>query len=384
MPSHTLHFPGNARIRTQLEHALSAGRLAGSYLFEGAPGAGQEQAAIELAAGAIVGDTDLANPDARRVRRYQHPDLLYVLPVLKPSGRSWQDMPVEDIFDLFRAEQARKAEDPYAQPDFLKKPTIPVKALRELLKLISTRPFEGRGRALILRDADAMDSHGQDTLLKTLEEPPPGRVIVLISSRPEALLPTVLSRCQRVPFDPLPASLLQSLLEDRGLAPARAALLATLADGSADLAVQLAAAEPSPDGDGDAGNPLLEQREAWLDILEVCELGSELQMLDAVQAFTRTGSRGNVTRERAEFLGLAQSWYRELLGLAVGESEPRLFVDQRARLTRLAGLTPAGLAERIQRCEKARAQILGNANAQLTLLGLFFGFRQGALARRAS
>jgi DNA polymerase-3 subunit delta' len=384
MPSHTLHFPGNARLRAQFEHALSAGRLAGSYLFEGAPGAGQEQAAIELAAGVIVGDTDLANPDARRVRRYAHPDLLYVLPVLKPASRSWSDMSAEDIFELFRAEQARKADDPYAQPDYGKKPAIPVKALRELLKMLSTRPFEGRGRALILRDADAMDSHGQDTLLKTLEEPPPGRVIVLISSRPEAMLPTVRSRCQRVPFDPLPASLIQSVLEDRGLAPARAELLATLADGSVELAVQLAAAEPPVDGGGEDGNPLLERREAWLDLLEICELGGELEMLDAVQSFTRGGSRGNVTRERAEFLGLALSWYRELLRLAVGESEPRLFVDQRERLARLAGLTPAALAERIQRCEKARAQILGNVNAQLTLLGLFFGFRQGSLARRAS
>jgi DNA polymerase-3 subunit delta' len=379
--ANALHFRGNPRLRAQLEQALASGRLAGSYLFEGAPGAGQEQAAIELAAGVIVGDTDLANPDARRVRRYAHPDLHYVLPVIKPGSRPWGEMKVEEIFDLFRAEQARKAEDPYAQPDYAKKPHIPIEALRELLTLVFTKPFEGRGKAIIIRDADLIDAPAQDALLKTLEEPPPGRVIILISSRPEALRPTILSRCQRLPFDPLPRAEILAVLAERGLGGPRAELIATLADGSVDTAVQLAAAEAETPGEP---NPLLARREAWLELLEVCELGSELEQLDALQDFVRGGGRENVTRERADFLALAVSWYHELLGQALGATAPRLYVDQRERLARQAGLGAVALVERIQRCERARAQILGYANAQLTLLSLFFTFRQGALARRAS
>jgi len=376
-----LHFRGNPRLRAQLEQALASGRLAGSYLFEGAPGAGQEQAAIELAAGVIVGDTDPANPDARRVRRYAHPDLHYVLPVLKPGSKSWEDMKPEEIFDLFREEQARKGEDPYAQPDYAKKPHIPIKALRELLMILCTKPYEGRGKALIIRDADYIDNDAQDALLKTLEEPPPGRVIILISARPEALRPTILSRCQRLPFDPLPEVEILAVLGERGLSGPRAELLATLADGSVDTAVQLAAAEPETAGEP---NPLLARREAWLELIEVCELGSELEQLDALQAFVRGAGGENVTRTRADFLALAVSWYHELLRLALGATEPRLHVDQRERLARQAGLGAAALVGRIQRCEKARGQILGYANAQLTLLSLFFTFRQGALARRVS
>lgn len=372
-----LHFPGNSRLRAQLEQALASGRLAGSYLFEGAPGAGQEQAAIEVAAGVIAGDTDLENPAARRVRRYAHPDLHYVLPVLKPGSRSWNEMKPEEIFELFREEQARKGEDPYAQPDHGRQPVIPVKALRELLSILCTKPYEGRGKALIIRDADVIDRDSQDTLLKTLEEPPPGRVIILISARPEALRPTILSRCQRLPFDPLPREEILAILAQRGFAGPRAELIATLADGSIERAVQLTAAEPGADGEE---NALLARREAWLELLERCELGSELEMLDLLQAFVRGGGE-NVTRERAEFLGLAVSWYHELLRQAVGEA-PRLHVDQRSRLLRQAGLAPEALVERIQRCERARLQLLGYANAQLTLLALFFGFRQGSLARR--
>lgn len=377
--AYALHFRGNPRLRAQLEQALSSGRLAGSYLFEGAAGAGQEQAAIEVAAGVIAGDTDLENPVARRVRRYAHPDLHYVLPVLKPGSRSWNEMKAEEIFDLFREEQARKGEDPYAQPDYSRQPVIPIKALRELLTILCTKPYEGRGKALIIRDADLIDRDAQDTLLKTLEEPPPGRVIILISARPEALRPTILSRCQRLPFDPLPREEILAILAQRGLAGPRAALLATLADGNVERAVQLAAAEPEAAGEE---NALLARREAWLELLERCELGSELDMLDTLQAFVRGGG-DNVTRERAEFLALAVSWYHELLRQALGEA-PRLHADQGGRLTRQAGLAPEALIERIQRCEKARLQLLGYANAQLTLLALFFGFRQGSLARRTA
>lgn len=380
--STTLHFPGNERVRRQLEGALRRGRLAGSYLFEGAPGAGQEQAAIELAAGVIAGDTDPGHPDARRVRRYAHPDLHYVLPVLKPAGKSWKDMKVEEVFGLFQAEQGHKTEDPHYLPDYDRKPLIPVRALRELLGILCTKPYEGLGKALIIRDADLIGNDGQDALLKTLEEPPPGRVIVLISERPEALRPTVLSRCQRIPFDPLPAEHIEGLLVERGLTPERAAFLASLSDGNVELAVRLARAEPS--GEDEADNVLLVRRESWLDLLDVCELRSERELLDAVQEFVKRGSRGNVSRERAEFLGLTLAWYRELLHRALGGAAPGRFPDQSARLSRHDGLAPEALVERIARCEKARRQILGNVNAQLTLLTLFLGFRQGTLCRRGA
>ena len=379
----TLRISGNERVRRQLETALERGRLAGSYLFEGAPGAGQEQAAIELAAGLIVGDTDPDNPDARRVRRYAHPDLHYVLPVVKPGSRSWAEMSVEEIFGLFREEQGLKTEDPYHLPTYEKKPIIPIRALRELLGILSTKPYEGRGKALIIRDADLIDNAGQDTLLKTLEEPPPGRVIILLSERPEALRPTVLSRCQRIPFDPVPEEEILALLEERGLDRERAGFLAALADGNLELAVRLASAEPDPGEEGEV-NPLLERREAWLDLLDICELGSEREMLDALQEFVKGGAKGNVSRERADFLGLAIAWYRDLLHREMGAAAPRRFPDQERRLGRHAGLEPEGLVARIQRCEKARRQILGNVNAQLTLITLFFSFRQAGLKRRGA
>ena len=375
-----LHFPGNERIRLQLERALASGRLAPSYLFEGAPGAGQEQAAVELAAAFIVGDTSLDHPDARRVRRYSHPDLHYLLPVLKVQSKAWDQHSPEELLALFREQQGHKAADPYYLPQFDKQPRYPVKGMRAILEVLAAKPFEGRGQALILREAEQMEDLAQDTLLKTLEEVPRNTLIILISYQPEALRPTILSRCQRLPFDPLTPAVLEAVLSDRGVEPQRAATFAVLAEGDIEQAIRLASAE---DGEG-GGNALLARREEWLDLLDRCEFGSELAMMDALQGFLRQGAKDNPTQTRADFLALAISWYREVLRHVMEPGRPRVHVDQIERLRRYRDLSAEGLVERIRSCEKARLQILGNVHAELTLLSLFFSFRTGRSLRRSA
>ncbi len=380
-----LYFPGNERIRAQLERVLTGGRLAGSYLFEGAPGAAQELAAVELAAGVIVGDTDPANPDAARVRRWSHPDLHYLLPVLKPSGKAWNNIRPEDLLALFREQQGHKIDDPLYLPQYKSKPHLPIEALRLVMRIVATKPYEGRGKVLIIRDADQMQSEAQDTLLKSLEEPPADTLLILISYRPEALRPTILSRCQRVPFDPLGAEDIAVALAERGVSGERARFLATLADGNLELAAQYAAAEQEEDEDGKNGNALLAARTESLALLDTCEFGSELEMMDAISAFARKGKgTSNPVRARAEFLSLAVSWYREVLRQELEEGPLRVHIDQGERLERYRALGEERLVDRIRRCEKARAQILSYANAELTLLSLFFSLRAGGGARAAT
>ena len=79
---------------------------------------------------------------------------------------------------------------------------IKVDQVREAIDRAAYRPFEGRRRLVVLDTADALVSEAQNALLKTLEEPPPASVFVLITSRPDMLLPTVRSRCHRLRFGP--------------------------------------------------------------------------------------------------------------------------------------------------------------------------------------
>ena len=99
---------------------------------------------------------------------------------------------------------------------------------------------------MIVDDADALISEAQNALLKTLEEPPPASVFVLVTSRPDVLLPTVRSRCQRLRFGPLaPSELAAVLMRDHGFATADAHAAAAAADGSIGRALDRDAADAS-------------------------------------------------------------------------------------------------------------------------------------------
>src|SRR5262245_24561078 len=89
---------------------------------------------------------------------------------------------------------------------------IKVDQVREAIDRTAYRPLEGRRRLVIIEEADALVPEAQNALLKTLEEPPPASVFVLITARPDLLLPTVRSRCQRLRFGPLPPAEVAAVL----------------------------------------------------------------------------------------------------------------------------------------------------------------------------
>jgi len=123
--------------------------------------------------------------------------------------------------------------------------SISIKSIRErVLDLVGYRPFEGRRRVFIIDPADALSVQAQDALLKTLEEPPPAAILILISAYPNALRPTVLSRCRRVRFGVLADSEVAQVLQGRhGLDAASARMRAALAGGSVSRALALDGAE---------------------------------------------------------------------------------------------------------------------------------------------
>src|SRR4029079_12580303 len=99
--------------------------------------------------------------------------------------------------------------------------SIKIEQLRDVIDRSQYRPFEGKRRVVIIDEADAAGDDAQSALLKTLEEPPSASIFILISSVPDALLPTVLSRCPRLRFGPLtPAEVARVLVKERGYSEA--------------------------------------------------------------------------------------------------------------------------------------------------------------------
>ncbi len=92
---------------------------------------------------------------------------------------------------------------------------ITVSAIRELQESLSYKPFEGIWKIAVIDNADRLNQSAANAFLQTLEEPSSQSILILISSRPEMILPTIRSRCQRISFSPLPVNIMSGLLEEK-------------------------------------------------------------------------------------------------------------------------------------------------------------------------
>jgi DNA polymerase-3 subunit delta' len=121
---------------------------------------------------------------------------------------------------------------------------IKIEQVRDVVSQTAYRPFEGRRRLIIVDEADAMGADAQDALLKSLEEPPPHSVFVLVSARPDSLAPTVRSRCSRLRFGRLsPAEIARALVRDHGYTEEESRAMAALAGGSLGRALEAASGD---------------------------------------------------------------------------------------------------------------------------------------------
>ena len=127
---------------------------------------------------------------------------------------------------------------PMLEPD--DRASIKIDVVREMLSTISYRPFEGRRRVVLIREADTLEAASQNALLKSLEEPPPGTMFILTTAVPGVLLPTVRSRCMRLRFGRLTAAeVAAGLTRDHEYSDVQAREAAPLADGSLGQALAL-------------------------------------------------------------------------------------------------------------------------------------------------
>lgn len=178
------------------------------------------------------------------------------------------------------------------------------------------RPFEGKRRVVIIRDADAMqhtEDAAQNALLKSLEEPPPGTIFLLTTAIPGALLPTVRSRCMRLQFGRLTeAEVAEVLARDYELSPSDALALAALADGSVGNALALRSSD------------IEDLRELALQLLERAAKGNTAARMQAATALAVDSKRDRERAEVALTLRLLSSMLRDLELLNAGANDQLL------------------------------------------------------------
>ncbi len=176
-----------ARFRAAVEND----RLGSTYLFVGKPGVGKRTFAIKLAQ-ALLCERPTGNliacescPACQQVQSLTHPDLIHIS---KPADKSI--IPVE----LFIGDKEHRRQV-------------------GLIHDIGLKPFRGGRKIAIIDDADFLNQEGANSLLKTLEEPPPNSLLILIGTSEQQQLQTILSRSQIVRFSPLSRQQVLQLLE---------------------------------------------------------------------------------------------------------------------------------------------------------------------------
>lgn len=228
---------GHDAVVQRFRRAQERGRLAGSFLFVGSAGIGKRLFAFGLAKGILckgreetsldpcgrcescrlfgekLPETASAEGDANRSFVSPHPDLYYVA---KPATKS--DLPI----DLLIGDKEHRGH-------------------AGLCYEISRTPFLGHCKVAVIDDADFLNAEGANALLKTLEEPPPDSVLILIGTSATKQLPTIRSRCQIIRFAPLSPRVLASILVEREIVSTleQGLALAKRAGGSLDQAREL-------------------------------------------------------------------------------------------------------------------------------------------------
>jgi DNA polymerase-3 subunit delta' len=268
------HVIGHAPVVRLLRQAVSAGRVPQSLLFAGPEGVGKRTVAIALAESVNCprrrdGDACGVCPTCQRIARGQHGDVTLV----------------------DRGDEA----------------SIRIRVMRErVLEAVGYRPFEAERRVFIIDPADAMTIEAQDALLKTLEEPPPATIIVLVSAYADTLQPTIQSRCRRLRFSGLAdADVARVLTTVHGMEASTARRLAARAAGSVSRALAADA------GDVDA------DRDAALTLVSAARGKGVAARLKAAAGLARHGSDRRDREALSDRLQVVTSLLRDISALRI-------------------------------------------------------------------
>jgi DNA polymerase III delta' subunit len=197
---------GQHRIKEVLEAAIANNTLGHAYLFSGETGCGKFAAAMDLSLALLCEKKNSQRPcltcsSCQKVLHYSHPDFHVVMPLSiakehKDSGGDLNEEGWKNISDTVRS----RLENPYLLPDHAKVPEIPVEWIRETNHTILRGPLESAFNVVIMDGAEMMNKYSANSMLKVLEEPRAGTLILLLTNRISSVLPTIVSRCQILRF----------------------------------------------------------------------------------------------------------------------------------------------------------------------------------------
>jgi DNA polymerase-3 subunit delta' len=333
---------GNERVKSLFRRILEAKRVPGALLFTGEDGIGKKLFALEIAK-ALNCRTPQNNegcgtcPACQRIAKFNYPQ--------SAESEDWKSIIWTDHPDVGMVVAPKRV--------------LLVDQMRQIEREANYRPYEGKARVFLIEEADKLNEQSENALLKVLEEPPHTSHIVLLTSRPGMLLPTIHSRCQTVRFSPVSADEIEAhLLKHKLASAAEARMRARVARGSLGRAVS------------DEFDSYVEMRAAMLKVLQALAVSDDrIQLL-------RSAEELNDARHKDEYearLDILEALIRDAWMLALNAPAEKvvnedLLPELKKISTRLDGERPAGW---LSQTEELREQLIVNINRKSATDSLF-------------
>ena len=317
---------GQEQAVEKLKRTLENNQISHAYLFEGEKGLGKKDIALKLALA-----LNCTGDDRKPCNKCNS--------CIKMAGGNHPDVKIIEKDGIIRIDE-----------------------IRRIAGEMQLKPYEGRYKVYIICDADRMNIESQNALLKTLEEPPSYAVLILLTTRGDSLLPTVISRCQVIKLYPEnPEVIKYYLIENKKIDERQAHMLAAFSGGIAGRAVELS---DNPD--------FYYRREKIIEICNKLLTSSLFGVLEQIVFFEE--QRLNIE----EILGLMINWYRDLL--IYSETKNADFItniDKKEEIDfQAAKIDPVKIRDIIFIIEKSKSDLKSNVQFHLNMEVMLLNLRE--------
>ena len=358
---------GQPRVREFLRASIASGRVSHAYLFTGPAGSNKTAAAYAFAQAILCKDHGCRTcDDCRRIERRKHPDVHFYT----PEGA--QGYLIEQI--------------------------------REIVSGVSLAPIRATGKVYILDRVDLLGVSAANAFLKTLEEPVEGVTFILLGRTREAVLPTIVSRCQVVPFRHIPAREAAGILSQKtGVTPEQARIAIEACNGSITRAMTFAKSAERAEFRARimevlSNLPLSDERDVLEYAAELIEAAKapldngrtqqSEELAESADFLTKTALKqielrhkralSMATRESLnQTTSIIRSWLRDVLMIASGTPDLVVNIDQREVLQRVAQkVTPASIMSALREAYKTDETLSYNVSPETCLDVLLFSIRE--------
>ncbi len=358
---------GQPRVREFFRASIASGRVSHAYLFTGPAGSNKTAAAYAFAQALLCKDHGCRTcDDCRRIERRKHPDVHFYA----PEGA--QGYLIEQI--------------------------------REIVSGVSLAPIRAKGKIYILDRVDLLGVSAANAFLKTLEEPVEGVTFILLGRTREAVLPTIVSRCQVVPFRHIPAREAAGILSQKtGVTPIQARIAIEACNGSITRAMVFAKSAERAEFRARImevlGNlPLSDERDVLEYAAELIERAKapldnvrtqqSEELAESADFLTKSALKqielrhkralSMATRESLnQTTSIIRSWLRDILMIASGTPDLVVNKDQQEVLERMAQrVVPAGIMSALRETYKTDEVLSYNVSPETCLDVLLFSIRE--------